>query len=53
MELGLALFPSTEKDRLLRRSEAKWSVRRTLGLLLFVSGVFWLALGAVLHFLFF
>jgi len=29
----------------------KWTLRRTLGVLLFVSGLLWLIAGVVLHFL--
>jgi hypothetical protein len=29
----------------------KWTLRRTIGVLLFVSGLLWLAAGVFLHFL--
>jgi hypothetical protein len=51
MENGLASSPSAERGRLIAQYEKKWTVRRTLGLVMFVSGLFWLSLGLMLHFL--
>ena len=52
-ENGMALSQSPGGKPLLAQPEKKWALRRTLSLVLIISGVFWLIAGIAIRFLLF